>query len=153
MPSSQKVPKFDFESQFSMSKIIRIFLNFIRWRIPIQENIFLNFLLLKWCPIFDSSPLIQNSKFNNFLWLCWFLCKYLSNFIHLSWKLRNPYCHNTYPRVPNERVTFIFYFGKVFQPTCVLEQYLKVRKKPTWLLVFKQKLPPTLLFKLHAYSK
>ena len=31
-----KVPKFDFQTQFSMSKIIRIFLNFFfRWRIPI----------------------------------------------------------------------------------------------------------------------
>ena len=30
-------------------------------------------LLLKWCPIFDSSPLHQFSKFNNFLWVCWFL--------------------------------------------------------------------------------
>ena len=28
MASRQKVPKFDFQSQFSMSKIIRIFLNF-----------------------------------------------------------------------------------------------------------------------------
>ena len=28
MASCQKVPKFDFQSQFSMSKIIRIFLNF-----------------------------------------------------------------------------------------------------------------------------
>ena len=27
--------------------------------------------------IFDSSPLIQNSKFNNFLWVCWFLGKNL----------------------------------------------------------------------------
>ena len=31
-------------------------------------------LLLKWCPIFDSSPII------NFFWGCWFLCKNLSNF-------------------------------------------------------------------------
>ena len=28
MASCQKVPKFDFQSQFSMSKIVRIFLNF-----------------------------------------------------------------------------------------------------------------------------
>ena len=28
MASSQKVPKFDFQSQFSMSKIIQVFLNF-----------------------------------------------------------------------------------------------------------------------------
>ena len=42
---------------------------------------------------FDSSPLIQNSKFNHFLWVCWFLCKTLSNFVSLVWKLHNPYCH------------------------------------------------------------
>ena len=30
-------------------------------------------LLLKWCPIFDILPLIQNSKLNDFLWVCWFL--------------------------------------------------------------------------------
>ena len=53
-----------------MSKIIRIFLIFFSLK---------NFeitLLLKWSPIFDSPPLIQNSKFNNFLWICWFLCKH-----------------------------------------------------------------------------
>ena len=30
---------------------------------------------------FDTSPLTQFSKFNNFLWVCWFLCKNLSNFV------------------------------------------------------------------------
>ena len=35
---------------------------------------FLITLLLKWCPIFDGSPLHQFSKFKNFLWVCWFLC-------------------------------------------------------------------------------
>ena len=42
---------------------------------------------------FDSSPLIQNSEFNNFLWVCWFLGKHLSNFVSHVWKLHNPYCH------------------------------------------------------------
>ena len=51
-------------------------------------------LLLKWGHIFDSSPIIQNSKFNKFLWVWWFLCKNLSNFIPPAWKLHNPYCHN-----------------------------------------------------------
>ena len=31
---------------------------------------------------------------NNFLWVCWFLCKNLSNFVPPAWKLHNPYCHN-----------------------------------------------------------
>ena len=37
-------------------------------------------------------PLIQFSKFNNFLWVCWFLAKNLSNFVPPVWKLHNPYC-------------------------------------------------------------
>ena len=35
MGRCQKVPKFDFQSQFSMSKIIGIFLIFFHWRISI----------------------------------------------------------------------------------------------------------------------
>ena len=38
--------------------------------------------------IFESywgSPLVQFSKFNNFLWVCWFLSKKLSNLCHWSW--------------------------------------------------------------------
>ena len=41
-----------------------------------------------------GSPLVQFSKFKNFLWVCWFLCKNLSNFVSLPWKFHNPYCHN-----------------------------------------------------------
>ena len=37
--------------------------------------------------------LIQFSKFNNFLWVCWFLNKNLSNFLPPVWKLHNPYFH------------------------------------------------------------
>ena len=40
-----------------------------------------------------GSPLVQFSKFNNFFWVCWFLCKNLSNFVYPVWKLHNPYCH------------------------------------------------------------
>ena len=57
-------------------------------------DIFWVALLLKWCPIFDSLPLHQFSKFNNFLWVCWSLGKNLSNFVPPVWKLHNPYCHN-----------------------------------------------------------
>ena len=35
-----KVPKFDFKSQFYISKIIRIFFIFFHWRISIQKHIF-----------------------------------------------------------------------------------------------------------------
>ena len=43
---------------------------------------------------FWQLALIQNSKFNNFLWVCWFLGKNHSNFVPPAWKLHNPYCHN-----------------------------------------------------------
>ena len=43
--------------------------------------------------LFDTSPLTQFSKFNNFLWVCWFLGKNLSNFVPPVWKVHNPYCH------------------------------------------------------------
>ena len=38
-------------------------------------------------------PLTPISKFNNFLWVCKFLGKNLSNFVSPPWKLDNPYCH------------------------------------------------------------
>ena len=41
-------------------------------------------------------PLIQFSRLNNFLWVCWFLGKILSNFVPPVWKLHNPYCHTGY---------------------------------------------------------
>ena len=37
--------------------------------------------------------LIQFSKFNNFLWVCWFLGKNLSSFVPPVWKLHYSYCH------------------------------------------------------------
>ena len=96
MGRCQNVPKFDFQSQFSMSKIIVIFFNFVfieeyQFRstffvfdIFLITSIFKSLYFLKWCQIFDTSPLTQFSKFDNFLWLCWFLGKNLSNFISLQ---------------------------------------------------------------------
>ena len=51
-------------------------------------------LKVKVMALFDGLQLIQNSKFDNFLWVCWFLSKNLSNFIPPVWKLHTPYCHN-----------------------------------------------------------
>ena len=44
--------------------------------------------------LFDTSPLHQFLKFNNFLWVCWFLGKNLTNFVPSAWKLDNPYYHS-----------------------------------------------------------
>ena len=52
-----------------------------------------NWLSSQILALFDSSSLIQNSKFNNFLWICWFLFKNISNFVPPVWKLHNLYCH------------------------------------------------------------
>ena len=51
--------------------------------------------------LFDTSPLVQFSKFKNFHWVCWFLGKNLSNFVPPVWKLHNPYCHILYKPCPN----------------------------------------------------
>ena len=45
---------------------------------------------------FDTSSLHQFSKFNNFLWVCWFLGKNLSNFVPPAWKLDNSYYHTSH---------------------------------------------------------
>ena len=57
-----------------------------------------------------GSPLVQFSKFNNFLWACWFLCKNLSNFVPLSWKLHNPCCHSAYGSLINLWFNLFFSF-------------------------------------------
>ena len=43
-----------------------------------------------------GSPLVQFSKFKNLPWVCWFLCKNLSNLVSLPWKFHSPYCHTEY---------------------------------------------------------
>ena len=56
--------------------------------------------------LFDTSPLTRFSKFNNFLWGCWFLAKNLSNFVPLVWKLHNPYCHSPLYRLQRAHQDF-----------------------------------------------
>ena len=70
-------------------------------------SIFLSLYFLKWCPIFDTSSLTQFSKFNSLLWACWFLGKYLFNFVHPTSKLHNQYCHN----VAHPLLMALKYFG------------------------------------------
>jgi hypothetical protein len=69
------------------------FFKFYLWKIKL-----INFKTSDFCkelriPIF---LLVQSSKFNNFLWVCWFLCKNLSNFVYPVWNLHYPYCHNVH---------------------------------------------------------
>ena len=70
------------------------------------------------------APLIQFSKLNNVLGVCWFLGKNLSNFIYPIWKLHNPYCHSSYANIG------ISYLGNF--------TYMKVilTKKLTFSLLF-----------------
>ena len=83
--------------------------SFCYWHFLIT-SIFKSLYFLKWCPIFDTSPLTQVSKFNNFLWVCWFLGKNNSNFVYPD----NPYCHTHY--VP---ICTIWQFTKL-KPRCEL---------------------------------
>ena len=48
--------------------------------------------------LFDSLPLLQFSKFGNFIWLQ-FLAENLSNFVSLPWKLHNQYYHNLHIKI------------------------------------------------------
>ena len=98
MGRCQKVPKSNFQSQFSMNHVNHSDLFFIEeyefrsifFVIDILiTSIFKALYFLKWCPIFDSSPLLQFSKLNNFIWLRLI-------FIQKSfwfWKLHNRHCH------------------------------------------------------------
>ena len=83
-----KLPNFENWSNGELSKSTKI------WLSKSIFNVKNHWKILKWCPIFDSSPLLQFSKFNGFLCLFWFLAKNLSNFVSLPWKLHNWYCHN-----------------------------------------------------------
>ena len=95
MMSLQKLGIFSFQSQFSRSninlvvlKIIFLYEYLIR-RTPFISNIFYfnhfqkKLYLVKMCPIFAGSPLFLFTKYQNFLWVCWFLCKNLTNFGYL----------------------------------------------------------------------
>ena len=59
MASCQKVPKFDFQSQFSMLKIIRIFINFFLMK---NINLEAHFLLLTF---FDNINKLNHFIFQN----------------------------------------------------------------------------------------
>ena len=87
MGRCKKVLTFDFQSQFSKSKIIRNFLNFFFIE---NMNLGAHFLLLTFIDninfyitlfskmIFDSTPF---SKFNNFIWLQLIFSQKFSDFV------------------------------------------------------------------------
>ena len=75
--------------------------------------------------LFDSSPLIQNSKFNNFFWVCWFFCKNLSNFVPPAWKLHNPYCQKGQHSCWRSWIIEIFYWNCRPGPSNRLCQQIK----------------------------
>ena len=52
------------------------------------------FFILKIYFEIQIDALFDASKFNNFLWVCLFLGKNLSNFVPTTWKLNNPYYHS-----------------------------------------------------------
>ena len=66
----------------------------IRMIFDVENRLWSQILVKFW-----YSPLTQFSKFNNFLWVCWFLGKNISNFVPLIWKLHNPYCHNLHNHI------------------------------------------------------
>ena len=70
-----------------------------------------------------EAPLIQFSKFDNFLWVCCF--KNLSNFLPPFWKLYNPYCHNVTSFESWSYITFAKYYwlkSPLFQFTGILDR-------------------------------
>ena len=69
---------------FNEKKIEKDLTDFWTWKIDFESQIL---------ALSDTFPLIQFSKFNNFLWVCWFSGKNISNFVSPVWKLYNPYCH------------------------------------------------------------
>ena len=105
------------------------------WRISIQKHIFFiksiskSLYFLKWCPIFDTSPLTQFSKFNNFLWVCWFLGKNLSNFVPPVWKLHNPYCHRVHLKAYLFMTDFWWCHDCTVLGVFLLRQYLNLISK------------------------
>ena len=90
---------------------------------------------LHWCPIFESSPLNQFLKFNNFPWVFWSLGNNLSNFLYPAWKFHNPYCHNGQKQliawwhadIPRHACKKIVKSGAVSsRPKCLLMSYITV---------------------------
>ena len=88
----EKTPIYNFSTFGSKINILGIqyagYSIFFTWKIKI-----INFKNSDFCKLLRL-PLVQFSKLKNFLWVCWFLGKNLSNFRTPFWKLHNPYCYS-----------------------------------------------------------
>ena len=109
-------------------------------------SIFKSLYFLKWCPILNSSPLDQFSKFNNFLWICRFLEEQNSfQFCTPAWKLDNPYYHNMYMHwldfiaYKNEIIRFTFGLLALF--STMFSSYRAVINKKGVFIVNYVRLP------------
>ena len=82
----RKLLNFEFWINSELSKIVHHFSNKVIQKLILSKNAKIVLILY---PPFENSLLIQNSKFNNFLWVCWFVCKNLSDFVSLVLKVHN----------------------------------------------------------------
>ena len=75
-----------------LSKTKSVLLNSYSSMIKKSKKIPIIFDIENWLwKLFDTSPLHQFAKFNNYIWVCWFFVKNLFNFVYLTWKLHNHY--------------------------------------------------------------
>ena len=87
-----------FQSQCSMSEMMRIFLIFFIKKCPLSITFFAIYIFgqlqllcsFLWCLAYISSQ----SMYNNFFLEDWFLAINKYDFVYLPWKLNNPYCHS-----------------------------------------------------------
>ena len=81
--------------------------------------------------LFDTSPLTQFSKFNNFLWLCWFLGKNISNFAPPIW-ISTTRIAITSTNIFHCAIRLQFECGKWFTPW----KYLQQRETTIWQVIY-----------------
>ena len=94
--NQHRSPKFDFQSQFSMSKISFIILIFVPFKIiRLGEQLIINHFLITSFFEVQGVPILKIQKFlSGMLILMQKPCNFV-NFVPLLWKLYNPYCHAT----------------------------------------------------------
>ena len=81
---------------------------------------------------FDTSPLHQFSKLNNFLWARWFQGKKFSNFVPPTWKLHYLYCHTLHSEAPPWINAFVPKIDGRYQgyPVSIVGRYRTKTKSP-----------------------